>query len=499
MATDGDGAFPTRCVTSWQPTPATAGGGAAASAPPRAAANVVALAAHVLADDTVLTVAATAAKTIVITLLKRHDDGSGWGVAALPPPVTLAVAAPALCIALAPRSGDDDDSDAPAPTTAVTAYTGHMDGGLSVVHIRLPTADSGLTAEVAAQLAPHSKYVSRVALSPCGRYLVTASHDRSLSLFRVAPETDAPQLMQRLYFRGAVLAAAWWRTTVVVAVAGMPVLYYLTVADLTTHATEVDALSATPLPLPPPPADAAHVVAPTLLLHRVPLSEDAVRVRVLLPGRADHADAIDVPASATLPSDAPLPVFGEDGDAIPTGGDIAEGGFYLPVGFAVVDLAVSGGSGGGAPQLAAAADNGVVYVFEWGTNVLAARLVGHNVSPGGLLAHTRIAWRPGGDHQYLAATSERDYAVVVYSVPSTRCLARLGVGQPVASAASAAAASSAAATSDSRYGHHLAAGAAADATSRQTAGHTGTIKEVVWLAPHLLLTAAFDKSVAAWA
>jgi hypothetical protein len=57
----------------------------------------------------------------------------------------------------------------------------------------------------------------------------------------------------------------------------------------------------------------------------------------------------------------------------------------------------------------------------------------------------------------------------------------------------------------SRYGHNLVTEegqslATSDTTDvpRQTVGHTGCIKEVHWVRPHLILSAGFDKKVLAW-
>ena len=213
---------------------------------------------------------------------------------------------------------------------------------------------------------------------------------------------------------------------------------------------------------PPHALSVSDVLTTRLLLHRVPLSEDGGAVSMLLP----HPTQSTVAAGAAVPLDLAVgPALllprhprrddsavetssstsnsyrtGEDMDAgrmhtasavassssaTATGVNVTalrgtDRGWYVAVGFTVVDLAaadasitskaVAAHSPLSSPTLlAAAADNGVVYVFAAGTNTLLARLVGHCSGPvsmgwGGATGssslqvsmQTRCAWLPSG-------------------------------------------------------------------------------------------------------
>jgi hypothetical protein len=257
-----------------------------------------------------------------------------------------------------------------------------------------------------------------------------------------------------------------------------------------------------------------------------------------------------------------LPTTPDDGGSAeerpPPSGDVTEGGRYIPVGFSICDLAVppqpAAAAGHAAPTsttaaaatstpapllLAACGDNGVVYVYPFGCNRVAARLVGH-VAANALGAQTRITWVPPrraptppvplpsahlpsaaaaaaaagalppplplpptttSECFYLAASSERDFSVVVYSVGAGRPVARLGIGQPVPGGWLDASRGS----SDDE-GERGGPGRAC----YQPRGHTASIKDLaVVVAPPavgggddgawpLLLTVGFDKRLLVW-
>jgi hypothetical protein len=155
---------------------------------------------------------------------------------------------------------------------------------------------------------------------------------------------------------------------------------------------------------------------------------DAARVRAALRGRhvVSRADGALEGADAAVPG---------------------AGSGFIRVGFAIIDLACepvreAGGAaraaraGAVAPPpprlLAAAADSGVVYLLRFGSNAVARTLVGHRVVGGAVGAATRLAWLPppppplAPSCLYLAATSDADHALVLFSVGSGRVAARLG-------------------------------------------------------------------------
>lgn len=217
---------------------------------------------------------------------------------------------------------------------------------------------------------------------------------------------------------------------------------------------------------------------------------------------------------------------------------------FIRVGFTIVDLAVqpvaaapvinskNGISGGGAsaaavaplPLIAAASDSGVIYCYTLGTNSIVRRLVGHQVSST-LQAGTRLAWhtpsssvlslatsaseiaRNGtcstssaglasgggtaiGVSYYLAATSDRDFVVVLYSIGSGRMVGRLGRTTTTTTVMS--------------QGNGVEQGSA---VAGATLGHTGTIKDLCFVASRsssssgsqpLMLSCGFDKRIIGW-
>ena len=364
---------------------------------------------------------------------------------------------------------------------------------------------------------------------------------------------------------------AWGASaTLVVSIRGAPTLQYLSVlsaglrsqdedqaaelpAALRRHG--LDAAAATTLPLLPPGSSRF------LVLHRIPLSEDGGLASIFrgAPGALASGGALSVvavtdddaePSSSGAPGIHVLPTqstsqadsvvrhsrfadFSSASSGAPSGSarggagealeDRSEGGFFIPVGFTVIDLAVAPGPDSRAPPLlAAAADNGVIFVFRLGSNAVLRRLVGHSVSSE-LSAGTRIAWWPGRPRQggaesddtekgegweaaasssshYLVASSERDFALVVYSVGAQREVGRLGRGQPLRVGGHPAlwTSGSSAVQSDAEE----------DSGPRHTLGHAASIKAVVCAqlpsesgaaSVPVLITAGFDKRVIVWA
>ena len=360
-------------------------------------------------------------------------------------------------------------------------------------------------------------------------------------------------------------------TTLIVAVRGSPTLQYLSVLPRGSEALAavgLDARSSHALPVLQPSeaeraaeADAAGgallSLLPLIVLHRVPLSEDggpasmfrspgrggasedaqggaATSAPLLItPGESRGSDAAaagirvapDSSAAAHASSGAPSqfsdfaspPVAvagGEGAGSLVTPRpleDRTEGGRFIPVGFNIVDLAVSPPPSGAAfPLVAAAADNGVIFVFRLGSNAVLRRLVGHRVGSE-FSAGTRVAWWPAAvpdaegsgtqPSNYVIATSEGDFSAVVYSIGSQRAVARLGLGQALEPALQVAAA-----VEGGGGGGGDDAGASPHRHSR---GHSASIKAVVCARPRcgsasaaggkaVLLTAGFDKRVIVW-
>lgn len=488
VLTEGDWQFPRRLDQSWKPKDGV---------------NVTAMAVQQFCSQ-YITVLAFANKTVQVYAL----DAGTHGVHSL----VVERACPAPAIAL------DVVMDTEAACLRICA--GHMDGNVSVWTLA-PTGagdTDGLVMDLQldSYMELHRKYVSHCRWSHCGQYIATGSSDRSVCLLaKRAPLLCVPGegtyagsggasfvKIQQLYFLGPVTALSWHASTVVVAIGGMPVLYYLTLVSLSSTTTSVDATSAVLLPTPTLTGEdeAGALRLPSLLCHRVPLSEDSCLVDIN--ARASERSSHTATARVSLPQGATLPQTGEPergavedtvDDTAPTPHrDLTEGGFLIPVGFTIVDMATSIDEAGGLPRLAVAADNGVVYVFEWGTNTLLHRLAGHHFTSG-LQCSTRLSWCPES-YQYLAVTSERDWSVCVYSAVSGRILARLGAGQAIAAPLSChprALTHATSAVCDT-------AGNANKAPVLHSDGHTGLIKQLMWAAPHLMVTAGFDKRVLVW-
>jgi hypothetical protein len=544
VLTDGDGTFPAGVAAALTPH---AGGGSAGGGS-GGGANV--LAAALVAGGRAV-VSAGADRRLVVTLLGGSDAGSSGGGGGS----SLTLPAPALALAVRPpQPGDELQQHQQLVAAAL------MDGSLALVPL--------LTAPVPAFVAPatgaheplllprlHAKYAAAAGWSPCGRFLATGGADGSLALLRVviaAGSAAAPHRvakLQQCYFRGPVEALAWAATpcgsdgdggidavTLVVAVRGSPTLHYLTLlpggGDGNADAGALGLAPGQWLPVlrhagqEEEGAGTGSAAPVRLLLHRVPLSEDGDAGSMFA---APSEARVGLSGQRVLPlGQGPLSLATTTGGGVdmapqpaPSGApaDSTEGGRYIPVGFAVTGLAVSpldpAGSSGGR-TLAVAADNGVVYLFRFGTNALRGRLVGHVVGTatvGGIgTSPTRIAWVPrsvaghaAGDaaavHHYLAATSERDFAVVIYS-SSGKPLARLGLGQPLPGALLTADGD---ATRATRYGHNVRA-LQQQEDGIQTAGHSASIKDLVAgfvalgedNAKPALVTCGFDKQVLVW-
>lgn len=378
-------------------------------------------------------------------------------------------------------------------------------------------------------------------------------------------------------------------SSLVVSVRGAPTLQYVSVLNLSIPNPDVSSAMllhglepATALPLPTLPltsssslADAATASEPLplLVLHRVPLSEDGglssifasssstavidpVDVTVtsmseegpakgvrITPGAAAQHQRASASAFADFYPSVAHPSAPDERDARTRSErepsvleDRSEGGRFIPVGFTIIDLALSPqSSNSDDPLLAAAADNGVIFVLRFGSNAVLRRLVGHYVTSE-FTAGTRIAWWPalrgspectpepanvgGVGAHYLVASSERDFAAVIYSVGSQQVVARLGLGQPRAAGlgAGASKAEDNTAERESRLSSPLSSVTSAgdvdvaDGSKYADApplllhshGHTASIKAVVCAPqgggrPPLLFTAGFDKRVIAWA
>ena len=284
-----------------------------------------------------------------------------------------------------------------------------------------------------------------------------------------------------------------------------------------------------------------------LVLHRVPLSEDGGLSSMFL---ASSDSVLKAEPETPLLLTEPVHVHGGGGDSLsgirvvpdssvvcsaaalqqsrfadfsaPSGAsssaslpaarhtldDSSEGGRFIPVGFTVIDLAILPNTGGSSVGfsgglLAAAADNGVIFVLRLGSNAVLRRLVGHSVTSE-LAAGTRISWWPvsrnsseeevdglvgrrhGCSSHYLIASSDRDFSAVVYSLGAQSVVSRLGLGQPI----------------DPAFSGRAVIDGSGEDCPRQTRGHTASIKAVVSAtrkgSSPLLLTAGFDKRVVVW-
>lgn len=615
VTTEGDGAIPTTC---------------AAEGTPHGAANIVSTATLPVAGWPTVVISGGADRRLVASVIDQpgaDDCGACRQLGAITLP------APALCLAPCPARLTVGNQPAGSCVHGLLAC-GLMDGRTALVRWRLTLpsdASSGMAIEWEAGAVPplsplllglHSKYVTRVGWSPCGRFLATGSHDRSLALLRVEHSAEALQAtvrvtkLQQCYFSGPVEALAWAWTpvpthpslvgppsvTLVAASRGSPTLHYLTLMHIDSSASgsgattrEAAAAAAAGLAagqwLPLLTSSLASGSGTLhLLMHRLPLSEDGLSGSMFLAGTAaadslgqgrlslqaaeeggaregvscvaarraglasslaSDGQATSVFASAGFPGGGSpfnsaaergcgAPGASGAGDALGApgvggGGDVTEGGRYIPVGFAVVDLAVPlqplapparsiGDAPSGPLLLAACGDNGVVYVYRFGHNAVRSRLVGHVVGTA-LGAPTRITWIPprtqdGGapgtgsctaQPHYLAATSERDYAVVVYSTASGKPVARLGLGQPIpggylaaTEAGGAAGGSAADAARSSRYGGNVRALQAGGGSHLQSRGHAASIKDIAAVPstapgkPPALVTVGFDKKLLVW-
>jgi hypothetical protein len=265
-----------------------------------------------------------------------------------------------------------------------------------------------------------------------------------------------------------------------------------TLERILTAATTEDPAAAAGAPSSPPgPTDdvratnadgtrpAQGVLAPALG-DDDDLDGDAARIRAALRGRhvvsSSDGELTDTLAGREAPRSSNAGAGAGAVSAPPV-----QTSSFIRVGYSIVDLACSPGSGvgGGGRALALAADSGVVYILPFGTNTVLRRLVGHAVASA-VSAGTRLAWHPsvpvaghgagssgvaGGLPFYLVASSETDFALVAYSVGSGKAAARM-------------------------------------------VGHKGTVKEIVSLGAGMkggregsgavLVTCGFDKRVLVW-
>ena len=634
VETEGDGCFPRRLQSELRP---------------HGAVNIIALTAVAVASAHAshgsggggsVVFSAGADRKLVASFVGSAAGASEGGTTEL---ASVLLAAPGLCLAVNVSAAD---------TSGIRGgllAAGLMDGRVALLQWVLANSSSGPSLTFVGSplyLSLHSKYVIRVAWSPCGRYVATASHDRSLALLEVVmtsssrtTDDDACCLsvrkVQQCYFKGPVEALVWAWTprvgspaslplslssppvTLVAASRGSSTLHYITVIRHShSHGQHKSGHTSTPariddasllasslglapgqwLPVLSGSSDVSDDSLIRLLLHRVPLSEDGAAGSMFLASHggsggdstlgqgpltlapvtaggegkegvemtpaaaspsvaavvsSNGTDADDASSSSSLATQMQrLNPFNSaveggpvsDSTLFPgptqqalTSSDATEGARYIPVGFAIVDLAVpphlqhqQASAASSEPVLAACADNGVIYLFRFGSNALVRRLVGHVVGSG-LGATTRIAWLPQPSQasaasvnapscHYLAASSERDFCVVIYSTGSGQPVARLGVGQPLPmtgwiSGSSSGDSTDSSAARSSRYGHNVIASRSTAATGSaadvQSQGHTASIKDLAMVmvpkggeggaATPALVTCGFDKRLMVWA
>ncbi len=506
MLLEGDGRYPDTVV---------------ASCSPHGLANVISIAQLPTPEGGQETVLATGGADRRLTLT---SFGIGPDARAPIELTSILLPGPPLALAYRPSPSMEGEQGRPQWRASGLLVTSCLDGSVHVLRVLLTGlkgcspagACSASLSTACAPLGGHVKYVTRLAWSPDGALLATASADRSLALWSVddrstalAAEEDADEWraaesgeegaappptavftkLQQLHFeRGGVDALSWLEEgpgvcTLAFAVRGGAALYYLrSLTGARAHATAralVAGADGQALPTLVPSLSA-------LVLHRVPLSEDGTTVDIAwaslrekgLDGAVEAAEggrplpsllraappaprsdlvafgSLEARAQASVqrpahvaPSEGVLSLAGIESGSDPSlGTDVAaaaasraeqtaSASTFIPVGFAITDLAVCPPTHGPA-LLASSADNGIVYLHPWGSNAVLRRLVGHG-APGQLDAPTRLAWLPlaaGGAPYYLTATCAADHALLVYSAGGGRPVARLSVGAGVAAA-----------------------------------------------------------------
>jgi hypothetical protein len=337
-------------------------------------------------------------------------------------------------------------------------------------------------------------------------YLASASSDRSIALFQVGlavafegrdQTTSGGELsmcvkarrLQQLYFKmGAPEAIAWAPAPLalaadsaapaaaaaaecrclVAAVRGSPTLYYISVvSDEAGCASDAPGFpfNGQRVPLLCEAGEPSPRIQ-SVFVHRVPISEDGSEFSLFHAAAPSATEASaplepavgawgwDVASSTVIEThvvhSASAGLTDAEGCYFQAPADSTEGGFYIPVGFGIIDLAIAFDAALCKPwvselraldnlvrppfMVAAAADNGVVFMYKFGTNKMAARLVGHLINSN-ITAATRIRFLPLSPQwarttmawgQYIAVTSDSDHSVVVYSVGSERIVAKLG-------------------------------------------------------------------------
>ena len=340
---------------------------------------------------------------------------------------------------------------------------GHVDG---LVTLWAVMRDSSLSLRCLSTVTGvHSKFVTRALVSALtltlrGRVLgLTTSSDGSAAVWAMEVANDSPQLptlrrLQTLSFSGPLMAAAWRPpqsaagaasspAAFVVSVEAAPYLYYFDFeAGAGSSSGDGGGRSST--------------AQSSLLLRRVPLSEDGMEVSL----DDDPAASSGVATASRLPllhetteeEAAPprtgVPVHHPDSTAVhlPRSGELD----VVPVGYSIVDVvaSVQGRPGGARCLLASATSSGLVILSTWGGNRVLRRFAGHltsisptYVAPAASLvaASLRLAWLPQaaatGPPLYLVASMDAGDAMAVFSLASSRAVGTLDAAGDVAGAA----------------------------------------------------------------
>ena len=488
----GDGRLP-RAVIARLALAAAGGGGSAAPPSKTLAATLFCL----RAPQRALVISASADKRVALwEAVRPHaPDGAPRALA------TATAPSPVLCFSGAIALGGDGggaaaadvevcDCDAdvecsswPAvPCAAVVA--GHVDGSVSLWAVLRATAPPGAAPPrqqlrlecVTVHAGAHSKFVTRAletgvsSLAGGGALVLTTSTDGTAAVWAVevgGAASALPRLrqMQLLAFPSAPTSAAWRppRDTAsgggdgggASAPACAPLASFVIAVESASYLYYFDVVGEGGSPC-------------SLLLRRVPLSEDGLEIRLT----DDASASTGVATASRLPlqlaagggggpggARLPGPEHHPDASAIhlPVSGALD----VVPVGFSVVDMAATeqggggggggGGDGGGlhvprASLLASATTNGLILLSAWGSNRVLRRFAGHltSITPTFTAASAslaaaalRVLWLPrlraasGGDAAaapalYLLATTDAGSSVAVFSLASGRVVDTLG-------------------------------------------------------------------------
>jgi WD domain, G-beta repeat len=274
-------------------------------------------------------------------------------------------------------------------------YAACMNGAVEVYEFSFLSNENVMEINKKTEFLYHNKFVTCISLSACGKYLATCSSDGSVCIV----DSKECKKIQQIFFDSHIPSCiTWFESTLIIATKSSPYLHYLT---LVNEKRGSDGVSSDLPSLPNLESLSISIAQPQFHLN------NSKKLSTFDPGLFLYHQRVPLSEDGGLTSIYKQHKF-QDED-------------YIPVGFSVDDISISSGNIGASsdsPILALAGDNGTIYLFKFGSNEILRRFAGHiPPSASSVVNHrTRIKWQPSSP--YLAVTSEKESAILFFSLAS---------------------------------------------------------------------------------